>query len=336
MSAFLDRSGALQMSVSHGIRRKLPHPASHGVDGMSSLRTFRSVRIAIALALLCFPFFASVAQAPSSSKPFSKDDIIKLLTGDVAPVRVEVLARQRGIDFPITPDTEAELRQAGANDSLLAALRSLVPKPAAPAASQPPVLVINSTPDRAKVYIDDELIGTTTPEGLLRISTLAPGKHTLRLAHTGYADAEREVNLISGQATSVDITLLAESASTVGTPAGTHDPKTGKGIGPITFEVLHWHWQHLGTSQHAVHGTLTLSSQGLQYHEHGDRSDAKHDFKVSCTDIRDLWVDAAGPHLLHVSLQKGRWTLEPVIDGNDNSRKAQPILDAIKQVCALQ
>jgi hypothetical protein len=299
----------------------------------SQVRSVAPMLIFSVFAMLCFLPSDSAQIAP---KPFSKNEILKLLKGEVAPARVEVLARQRGIDFPITPDTEAELRQAGANDSLLAALHSLVPKPAAPAASQPPMLIINSTPADTKVYIDDKLIDTNSPDGRLRISTLAPGKHTLRLTHGGYIDGEREVNLIRGQSTVVDITLLGESTSTVGVPTGTHDMKAGNGSGPITFEVLHWHWQHLGTSQRAVQATLTLSSQGLQYHEHGERSDAKHDFKVSCTDIRDLSVDPAGPHLLHLSLQKGKWTLEPTINGNYNSRKAQTVLDAIKQVCALR
>ncbi len=68
-------------------------------------------------------------RAQASPKPMSKEAIIKLLKGHVPPKRVETLARERGIDFPITSETETELRTVGATDSLLATLCELAPKP---------------------------------------------------------------------------------------------------------------------------------------------------------------------------------------------------------------
>ena len=56
------------------------------------------------------------AQTQPSPEPFTKDNVLKLLTGNVPVKRVEALARERGIDFQITPEAESELRQAGADD----------------------------------------------------------------------------------------------------------------------------------------------------------------------------------------------------------------------------
>ena len=50
-----------------------------------------------------------------------------MLKGEVAPQRVAVLARQRGIDFQITSVVESELRRAGATADLLATLREVAP-----------------------------------------------------------------------------------------------------------------------------------------------------------------------------------------------------------------
>jgi hypothetical protein len=55
--------------------------------------------------------------------------VLTLLKGDVSAKRVEALARQRGIDFQVTPETAEELRQAGATEALLTVLRDLAPNP---------------------------------------------------------------------------------------------------------------------------------------------------------------------------------------------------------------
>ena len=92
------------------------------------MRGSRSLLAAV-LVLAVIAAVAHSAHAQSSLKPLSKDDVINLLKGDVPAKRVEYLARQRGIDFQITPDTESELRTAGATEPLLAVLRELAPTP---------------------------------------------------------------------------------------------------------------------------------------------------------------------------------------------------------------
>jgi len=77
---------------------------------------------------------------PQHGRPYSKDDIVGLLKGQVSPKRVVVLARQHGINFQITRQVENELRRAGATDALLATLRELAHKPPAPVITRPPAV----------------------------------------------------------------------------------------------------------------------------------------------------------------------------------------------------
>jgi photosystem II stability/assembly factor-like uncharacterized protein len=76
-------------------------------------------------------------------KPYSKASVIRLLKGDVAPARVVQLVSERGINFPITPETEQELVQAGATPEVIEACRKAAPKtstapPPPPAATSHP------------------------------------------------------------------------------------------------------------------------------------------------------------------------------------------------------
>ena len=87
----------------------------------------RPLRTAFALLMLWLPLHALLAQERTSPKPLSKDDVVKLLKGYVSPKRVEELIRERGINFQDTPEAEQELRQAGANTSLLTVVREVVP-----------------------------------------------------------------------------------------------------------------------------------------------------------------------------------------------------------------
>jgi hypothetical protein len=93
--------------------------------------------LAACLALAAVAAIAGHAHAQPSTKPLSKDDVVQLLKGNVPVKRVETLVHQRGIDFPITPETESELRQAGATDSLLAVLEELAPSPPASLPASP-------------------------------------------------------------------------------------------------------------------------------------------------------------------------------------------------------
>jgi hypothetical protein len=110
---------------------------------MKAIRDVRHQPERLLLSLLAFACLGLIAvaslraQTQVPPKPLAKDEVIRLLVGGVSPKRVGDLVRGDGIDFSLTPDTEKELRQAGADDELVAALRSLAPK-ASPAPSVSP------------------------------------------------------------------------------------------------------------------------------------------------------------------------------------------------------
>jgi hypothetical protein len=114
----------------------------------------------------------------------------------------------------LTPDTERELTQAGATLELVNLVRKLAPPPPkpvevkAPPPPPSPALVISAKPGEAEVYVDDERRGQTSRTGTLKITGLAPGSHTLRLALAGYQSFEVNVELTAGETNTVVATLL--------------------------------------------------------------------------------------------------------------------------------
>jgi hypothetical protein len=89
------------------------------------------------------------------------------------------------------------------------------------------VLLIEFSPGGAEAYVDDEPVGTTSPEGRLRLSRLDPGQHRVRLALDGYRDYEQKVELVAGKTAKVGGTLQTAKAAVpanpqpAGTPART-------------------------------------------------------------------------------------------------------------------
>lgn len=159
-------------------------------------------------------------QAQKAKKPLTTNEVIELLESGVAPERVGELARQYGIAFELTPETESQLRDGGATDELLATFRELAPKAktqpprptAPPPAAQPigpPVLMIEVTPGGAQAYVDDEPVGTTSSAGRLKLSNLGPGEHRVRISLAGYRDHEQTIQLAADQTANVTATLAS-------------------------------------------------------------------------------------------------------------------------------
>ena len=199
-------------------------------------RVRHGVACAVMLAIMLSPLWA----AQKSAKPITKDEVISLLKGGVPSPRLAELVRERSISFAVTRQTETQLREAGATDELLGALRQAAPRaatPSRPPAGPPsapastiqttaPVLIIEAKPGGAQVYIDDELVGTTSPQGRLKLPQLNPGEHRVRLALLGHQDYEDKIDLRSGETTR----LLAKLEPTKATPPrGSEGGKTAQG-----------------------------------------------------------------------------------------------------------
>jgi hypothetical protein len=274
------------------INSKLVHPASHGVHGMFGFLKFYCSLTIWTVALL-FELCTCALAIPQGtvSKPFSVDEITRLLKGDVSQNRIAELAQERGIDFPITPETEAEFRQAGANEALLAVFRMLVPK----SNMQPrqPTLVVTTSPGRANVYVDDELMGTTSLEGQLKIFALAPGRHHLRIDLNGYLDSEQDAELIAGRTISVDVRLSVQPSARPPEPQPAEISKSVEAAhyGPefvstgedalVRFPVAHEH----GQKKYCL-GYLYFSRSKIRYQAVLLNGGKDHSFDLLRSDLR--------------------------------------------------
>ena len=206
---------------------------------MTSLPRFGATRrrsfliiIALLVGAVCL-----MGEPQKPSKPLSKEEVITLLKGEVPAARIEDLAREKGIAFPLTPQVENELRGLGATDSLMQAMKAVAPRgtPIGRASSNPgrtaqvtaaggraaaPVLLVQSSPGGARVYLDDEPIGTTSAAGVLKHSHLSAGEHHLRVALSEYQDYEENIELQTGETLRVTANLTPGSSGPVsGSPS---------------------------------------------------------------------------------------------------------------------
>jgi hypothetical protein len=163
--------------------------------------------LALAAATALFPASGSTQDA---AKKLSKQDILGLLTGDVPSDEVAREAQKAGISFQVTAAVEKEIRDAGGTDELIRVLRTLAPSAPSPAHNtpppSPPVLMIATNPG-SQVYVDDELVGSASPQGRLKSSRLPAGDHHVRITLSGYQDYEEEVSLTEGQTITVTASL---------------------------------------------------------------------------------------------------------------------------------
>ena len=137
---------------------------------------------------------------------------------------------QAGISFQVTPETEKELRGAGATPELLETLRELAPPPpkpepalptAPPAAPALALLQIEGAPKGAEIYVDDEFKGQVNREGRLKIPGLSPAKHVVRVSAEGFKEKVETLELTTGETRTYTPNLV----SAVRPPAAPPGPK---------------------------------------------------------------------------------------------------------------
>ena len=187
-----------------------------------SARTIILSCLFLSVALLALP-----GQDQQKREPLTEGGIIRLLQGGVTTERVGALARLYGVTFQMTAAVERDLRAAGATDELLqtlheVALKSVPPAPAPPqpAPAAPTLLVIQTQPGEAQVYVDDIFSGKTSSEGVLKIPNLAPGGHHLRLTLEGHEDFEQHLDLPAGETTRYTFVLAAAKPPAPAPPPG--------------------------------------------------------------------------------------------------------------------
>jgi hypothetical protein len=216
---------------------------------------------ALALGAILLPSFG----AQQKRGPFSEVELIRALSGDVPPKRVEELVRQYGVSFELTAQAETELRQAGATDELLKVIRE-----AAPAAPPAGTLTIRSTPAGAQVYLDGNPAGVTKSDGELDLGQLSPGQHRLRVALTGYGDYSQTVTVAAGKSASIPVALtpLVKAPEAQPQPSPLHLV--------ATFRVTHQHT--IGSCE----GNLIIGHGMLEYRADNQ---GRHSFASPLRDI---------------------------------------------------
>ncbi|MDR3675380.1 MAG: PEGA domain-containing protein [Acidobacteriota bacterium] len=122
----------------------------------------------------------------AARKPISRDQIGKLVAGGVSSQRAVSLVKQRGIDFQADEQYLQTLRLAGADDTLIAALREA----SAAATGQ---LVVETSPN-AEVRLDGEPQGHADARGELALRTKL-GAHTLQVSLEGKKDYQQIVTV---------------------------------------------------------------------------------------------------------------------------------------------
>lgn len=176
--------------------------------------------LAVVTLLLTFALLPFARPAQNAQRPLTEAVIIDLLHNAVSSSRLQDLVRQRGVSFQMTHDTERDLKAAGADESLLKVIAEVAPNSAAHAPDAGPanplsasaVLEILSTPGSASVYVDDEPMGTTSPDGRLKLTRLAAGEHKVRIAHAGFRDIEQTTQLVPGKSSTLFASLVPVQA----------------------------------------------------------------------------------------------------------------------------
>lgn len=83
---------------------------------------------------------------------------------------------------------------------------------------------VSSVPQRAAVYLDDQLVGTTP----MTITDVPPGTHHLKLTKAGYQDYHLTVVTTDGETVRLPYLILKKSSTSVGVVLSAEDqPKTG-------------------------------------------------------------------------------------------------------------
>jgi len=197
-----------------------PKPIPHGLQSVALRRGILGAHrkhvertlLFIGASLSLVIFGLSPQPHFSATGPLSKDQVLYLLNNCVSSKVVARIVRQRKIDFQLTAEVESDLRQAGATDELLSALREVAPKWGK--------IWVTTAPD-ARVYLDDDLKGQANAQGALVIENVSPGAHKLRASLTGERQPEQQVMVSPGQATATEVRVgVLASGGLAGDPGG--------------------------------------------------------------------------------------------------------------------
>lgn len=290
-------------------------------------------------------FVTTAAAASPGKKKLTAENIMDLLSGGVANVRIAFLVRERGTDFELTVRLERAFQDAGADQDLVQVLRGQsIPSPSPRAleeelpASQPESQVrakpapstpqgmptarlqIRSRPGDVAIFVDDELKGKTDPEdGRLEIAALKPGKHRLRASREGFQELEGTVDLAAGQVLETPVWLAKTEAPVAPAPEAPALPPGKK------FLVRHHHRAFAGIDSGGFcQGWMIVNVGYIRYIS----TDSPHKYLMNTSEMRDAKADG-GQGGFRIKLDFGRTYQFLAMDEKGQAVSAGPILNEI-------
>ena len=314
--------------------------------------TFRGL-LSLVAAFCVMACLAAAAGSPDQKK-LTAANIMELLDGGVALVRIASLVQQRGIDFQLTGSLEQDFRNGGADQNLINALKGqpgntaapsepapgaqVTPQPetppaAPPAGTQPQPgptgprggrtggLQITSQPGGVDVYVDDALKGTTdADEGRLDISGLKPGKHHLRATRDGYQNVEGDVDVAAGPPAPMPLYLAKAEAPPPPAPTTVELPAGKK------FAVHHTHLPIAGISPGGYcQGWMIVNVGYVRYIS----TDSYHKYLFNSSEVREAKPDGHSGGF-HIKLASGRNYQFVAVNEKGEPVSAGPVLSEIR------
>ena len=151
-------------------------------------------------------------------RPLTQSELLALLQGGVSSSRVAALVEERTINFEVTPQVETTLREAGASDELVVALRLASKLRKERATAKTATLKIASKPGEAEVYLDDQPRGTTSGDGILVLPGLESRNYRLRVFLKGFETSNSVITLTPGETQTVTVTLIKKTQQEIQQP----------------------------------------------------------------------------------------------------------------------
>ena len=171
--------------------------------------TYRAPLIVFSAAFLVLLMVTAVRTAAApKGKPLSEQEVLELLKGGVPSSQASKIVDDRGIGFDFTHAIEQNVRHAGGDDNVVAALRRASRSRAESGQQRTGALAIKTIPGETRIYLNDELKGTTSSAGELRLPDLKPGAYNLRISMPGYKTFEKPMTIAAGEEQTVRITLV--------------------------------------------------------------------------------------------------------------------------------
>lgn len=180
-----------------------------------------SILVLVASPRLAFPQTSAAEQKASTARktsgsflngpPLTLDQVQRLLREDVIPMhrRTEAI-ENRGVDFPITPDTVKKLKAAGATSDILEFLQRKT-QPAVVAVSIPkpePLakLAVSCEPAECDVSLNGIRRGSSDG-GVMELAGLSPGKWAVDISKDGYISHQSILTIGPDQTASISAIL---------------------------------------------------------------------------------------------------------------------------------